>query len=345
VAFLIDTASNNETAVGTPAFTAGLNRLFGAAAIFMSIAIVRQLINLGATYVGEQVAWTATNALRADLAYHCLLLDMSFHKAHKPGELIERVDGDVNQLANFFSQLVIQLGSNILLVIGVLVLLWVADWRVGLSITAVAICGMVVLRYLRTKTVPRWQALRQVEADLFGYLEEWLHGTEAIRSAGAEPFVMRQLYHLIRERWLKMRSAMRMNVFVMNLPVGVFAFAYSAAYIFGDTLLQNNTLTIGGVYLIFYYLDVIRDPLWRITRQVEDLQRAAASINRLVLLWQEQPTMHDGPGVSFAPRPLSVQFDQVSFHYADDPETTLISLWRPAPFWACWDARVVVNRP
>ncbi len=69
---------------------------------------------LGAvTYLGENVAWTATNALRAELAWHCLNLDMSFHNDHTPGEMIERIDGDVTELANFFSQFVVTLIGNV----------------------------------------------------------------------------------------------------------------------------------------------------------------------------------------------------------------------------------------
>lgn len=323
VAFFIDTASE-PAASGTAAFQQGLNRLLGAAALFMCIAIVRQGIAIAAAYVGENVAWTATNALRADLALHCLRLDMAFHKQHKPGELIERVDGDVNKLANFFSQLFIQLTSNLLLVLGVVVLLWLVDWRVGLSMTAVALGGVLALNYLRTKTVPRWEALRQAEATLFGYLEEWLTGTETIRTNGAEPYILQRMLRLGRERWLKMRDAMRINVFVFNLPLGIFTFAYFAAYIFGTSLFRTSALSIGGVYLIFYYIDVIKDPLWQINRQVEDLQRAAASIQRIMALQREQPTMQDGPGVTPANGPLAVTFDHLSFFYADDPKTMIL---------------------
>ncbi len=95
-----------------------LSELVKTALLFMAVALLAQLFKVTATYVGERVAWTATNELRADLALHCLKLDMTFHKAHKPGELIERVDGDVNQLATFFSELLIQLVSNFLLISG-----------------------------------------------------------------------------------------------------------------------------------------------------------------------------------------------------------------------------------
>src|SRR5581483_7791232 len=76
-----------------------LRSLLIAAGLFIAIALATQLLSLAATYVSEIVAWSTTNDLRADLALHCLRLDMAFHKARTPGELIERIDGDVTALA------------------------------------------------------------------------------------------------------------------------------------------------------------------------------------------------------------------------------------------------------
>src|SRR5512145_931950 len=102
---------------------------------FLGIALLQQLVTVSVTYLGQNVAWTATNALRAELAEHCLALDMSFHNAHTPGELIERIDGDVTEMANFFSQFVIMLVGNALLLAGILAVLFREDWRIGLVFT------------------------------------------------------------------------------------------------------------------------------------------------------------------------------------------------------------------
>jgi ATP-binding cassette subfamily B protein len=83
-------------------------------------------------------------------------------------------------------------------------------------------------------------------------------------------------------------------------------------------------ITIGELFLIFYYIDLLRGPLWEILHQVEDLQRAAASINRISQLRQVQPTIHDGDGVPFSPGPLEVAFKEVTFHYEDDVETNVL---------------------
>ena len=83
--------------------------LTGAGVLFLAVSLAQQGATVGTVYWGQRVAWTATNALRLDLAAHLLRLDPTYHQAHTPGELIERVDGDVNALADFFSNLAIEL--------------------------------------------------------------------------------------------------------------------------------------------------------------------------------------------------------------------------------------------
>ncbi|HCI80495.1 MAG TPA: ABC transporter ATP-binding protein, partial [Ktedonobacter sp.] len=69
--------------------------------------ILGQIVAIGEAYIAENVGLTATNQLRADLMLHCLRLDPVFYTTHTPGELIERVDGDVHKLSNFFSRLML----------------------------------------------------------------------------------------------------------------------------------------------------------------------------------------------------------------------------------------------
>lgn len=89
----------------------GLNSLLAVAVLFMGVAVLNQVFNAAATYVTQVVRWRTTNELRADLARHCLGLDMGFHNARTAGEMISRVDEDINLLSNFLSQFVIHPGT------------------------------------------------------------------------------------------------------------------------------------------------------------------------------------------------------------------------------------------
>src|SRR4051794_15312329 len=128
---------------------APLDALVWMALQFLATAFAQQVLLIGAAAVGERVAWTATNALREDLALHCMHLDLTFHKAHTPGELIERVDGDVALLSSFFSQFAILVIGNGLFLLGVLVLLFREDWHIGLAFSALVAIGLGIQLRLR----------------------------------------------------------------------------------------------------------------------------------------------------------------------------------------------------
>ena len=113
-----------------------VGRLVGVALLFTLVALVQQAVNVVATYTSGRVGWTATNALRGDLARHCLGLDMSFHNRHTPGEMIERVDGDAEELGSFFSTFVVHVLGSMLLLAGILVLLFREEWQAGLTLTS-----------------------------------------------------------------------------------------------------------------------------------------------------------------------------------------------------------------
>jgi len=136
----IDAASASASAAAT---TPGA--LAWIAGLFAGTAVLGNIASGLASYVGEDVAWSATNALRADLARHTLGLDMSFHKAHTAGEMIERIDGDVTALSNFFSQFVVKVAGTFVLMAGVLAAMYIEDWRIGATMTLYALLVLLVL--------------------------------------------------------------------------------------------------------------------------------------------------------------------------------------------------------
>ncbi len=288
------------------------------AAGFIALALVQQIVAVSATYVGENVAWRATNALRAELAAHCLRLDMSFHNDTSPGELIERIDGDVHELAMFFSRLVILIVGNILLLFGIIVVMFYEDWRLGIAFGVFALLTIYGLNSVRSIAVPHDKALRETNADLFGFLEERLSGTEDIRANGSVPFVLRGLFELQTKILGIWQTAWNMH-FVVRLVAGLMLMGgFTIAFIGGYSLYREGSISIGTAYLIIYYMGLMARPIRELTNQVESLQNIGASIERLSDLRAIQPQIVSGSGAEIAHGPLAVAFDDVSFGYLED---------------------------
>jgi ABC-type multidrug transport system fused ATPase/permease subunit len=296
--------------------------LFRAALVFLGVALATQVLSVANTYLGENVAWTATNALRYDLTAHCLKLDQSFHKAHTPGELIERIDGDVNLLSNFFSRMVIYVLANAVLLVGILAMLYREDWRVGLCLSCFAALALVILIRIRTIAIPYWAESRQQMAEFYGFLGERLGGTEDIRANGAQGHVMRGFYELTRQRYPVAIKAGMTSYGMWMTNVTVFGTGIAVAYALSAYLWRTEAITIGTVYLIVYYTQLLSRPIAQIRAQITDLQQADASIGRIRALLGTPSKLCEGTGGPLPSGALPVAFQDVSFSY-DEGDTVL----------------------
>ncbi|GIJ44252.1 helicase [Virgisporangium aliadipatigenens] len=294
---------------------AALSTLQLSAVVFVLLTVVRQVFVAVAGYVGEDVSWAATNRLRIDLTRHCLELDMSFQHEYPPGVLVERIDGDVSTLSEFFSTFVFNVIGRVLLSAGIIVLTFVVDWRVGALLLCFAVMVTVVLRRLQGISIPHLRALRQTKSDLSGFLEEQLVSTEDVRANGARPYVMWRLSRHLDELVRRTRSSrVASRVFSSALEVSV-AIAGAAVLGFGAVLLQRGTMTIGGIYLAFYYTALLAQSLTSLTFQIDQLQSAFAGMQRISALYYRVGAVPDTGTERVADGPFDVVFDRVRFGY------------------------------
>ncbi|MEA5569270.1 ABC transporter ATP-binding protein [Anabaena sp. UHCC 0399] len=290
-------------------------KLFLAAFLFIAVALITQAMSITATFYGENVAWTATNALRADLVEHCLRLDLSFHKYRTPGELVERIDGDVQNLSEFFSKFTIHILGNLLMMLGVIVVLFYEDWRAGLAILLFALIALSTLIKLRTIAVLHWRGYRQFSAEFFGFLGEQLTGIEDIRANGAKNYVMHRFYKIIRN-WLPIFHKARFADTILWVTTnGIFTLGSIISLTVGAYLWSQQAITIGTVYLLYYYTTILSEPIEQIRNQFEDLQQADASIYRITDLLQVQSQLSASGDKLIPPGALSIAFKNVSFSY------------------------------
>jgi ATP-binding cassette subfamily B protein len=288
------------------------------ALLFIGLVIANQLITALAGYMSEDISWRATNALRAELTSHCLNLDMSFHKAHTPGELIERVDGDIAMLSNFFSRFVFYVLGRVLLLLGIITLTFSVDWHIGLLLLVFVLLIIILLHPLQGIAVPRFLAARQISAELASFLEERLSSIEDIHSNGAQAYVMLKFNQLARRMLHATRlSSVTGRFFSSTVEISL-ALTVAAVLTLGAYLLHSGQMSLGTIYVTYYYTTLLSQSLYAITFQINQLQSATASIQRITELYHTSSAIIDGPGVPLPAGPLQVKFNGVSFGYTPE---------------------------
>jgi len=294
------------------------NILIETAIIFIGIIFMQQLLAILITYLGKSIGWTSTNALRTDLVEHCLGMDMEFHKSLKPGELIERIDGDVAILLNFFSQLIVVVISNVMLVIGVLILLFREDWMIGLAQTVFVVIATFILIQVQSVAVPHWKLVRELTGKFYGFIGEQITSTEDIKSSGAISNTMNN-FHEFLQKWLPLRrKATVMGYSMYFVLLALIGISNTIALGLGAYLRQKGIVTIGTIYLFYNYTSYLVTPIDQIRRQLQNLQAAEASIWRIDELFNRKSKLGDIAGKILENTPFDIFVNNVNFEYEEN---------------------------
>ncbi len=306
-------------AVSTPRAAAPLAALWTLAGLFLAATLAAQGARLGASYLAQQVGWAATNRLRRDLAAHCLALDLCFHHAHPPGEMIERIDGDVGELAGAFSDVVLQVAGAALTIAAVIAVLTLQDWRVGLLIGALAVAAFGVLALTRNLSVGAVSAERASRSELAGFLEERIGGLDDIRANAGEAHVMRRLTAITGVLAARNLRAGLVGRAVWVMTAAMFVSSSLAALALGVWLFQRGEASLGAVYLFVQYAAMMREPFYLVGSQLQEMQRAGASLRRVQGLLALRPALADGTLADWSGGAPAVGFEHVSFAYGAAP--------------------------
>jgi ABC-type multidrug transport system fused ATPase/permease subunit len=290
------------------------------AVLYVVAILVQQGFRVATAWLGEIVGWLTTNQLRADLMAHCLQLDPDFHATHTPGEMIERVDGDVTGLSQFFAQFLLTVVGNVLLLFGVLVVVGVQNPYAGAVLSGFAVVSLVSLIAIRRIAAGPSERMRESSAALFGYLEERIVATQDIRSSAAEAHVFRGFYDHARLRIKRVTRARIANSFA-GATNAVLAFVANAlAFGLPALLVGRGRITLGAAFVLYFYTQLLMQPLTNVSDQVQGLQQAIAGGRRVLAVLGLRSAVVDGPGAELPAGPLAVTFADVGFGYGDDPD-------------------------
>lgn len=302
----------------------GVGVLIAGAGAFLAITLVADALQLFITYAAVRLAWRIGNRLRQDLARHALGLDLTWHGGHSPGLLIERIDGDVEAIVRFSSTAVLNLLGNAVLLAGTLVAAFVIEWRAGLLIGVVAAAAVAVMRRLRRAAVGAFDAEREVQANLYGDLEERLGGLEDLRANGAADYVVHRLHTASSKWWHIARRASFLGDGAYALAAATFSLGSVATLAFAIYLNLQGQLSLGATLALFRFAQMVRQPLESVAEQLTEFQRAIAGSRRAARLLATRPALVDGPGTPLPSGPLEVEFDNVVFAYPDEPEQAVL---------------------
>lgn len=295
----------------------GSSRLMLLASGYLAAAIAGQTARMLTAWLASRLAWGGANRLRERLAGHVLGLDLGFHAAHTPGELIERVNGDVDAVSDFVVAFLLDVVASVLLLGGMLIVVCFVDPQLGgVLVVYYALAALAVGRAQR-RAVPYQARARAVGALLMGQLEERLAAAEELRANGAGEHVVHRFWQASAASY---DADLRASLVGSSLIAGTSAaFALGTAIVLGLAAWAQQTgrITVGTTVLLFQYTLMVRTPFERLFDQLRQYQAALAGVARIRELLAQRRELPEpvDPVPLPACGPLELRLDRVGFAY------------------------------
>ena len=297
-----------------------MGALYFVGTVVFLIFCARAAASVGQRLVMAYAVQNVSADMRKHLLAHMLTLDSAFFSTNSPGQLIERVQGDVGRINSVWSGILVALSRDLVSLVGLFgVALWI-DWRW----TLVAIVGvpllilpsLMVQRYIRkrsgeTRVIAGWISTR---------LDEVFHGINPIKLNSLEGYQTGRYAQIIRDGIkanLKVAKGTAAVPALIDIMTGV---GFFGVLLFGGSEIISGEKTAGEFMAFFTAMGLAFDPIRRLGNLSGQIQTAAASAERLSEVLDTRPSV-TSPA---APKPVPLQapeivIDQVSLAYGDLP--------------------------
>jgi ATP-binding cassette subfamily B protein len=259
-------------------------------------------------------------ALKQRLFDHILSLDISFFDKHPVGRLMARVESDTESLRLLFTNTVVLVVADLLLLAGIYAVLFYYNWRMAaVLLVSIPLIGLLVWIFHRL-TTHRFLEVRKRMAEVTASLTEFLQGISII-----------QIFHrggYARRRVFKVNEAKFSEDAFVNIAVCVF---FNTVFFFeyvkiGLVLVLGSTfgLTFGTMVMFLLYIWRSFEPIFRTSEQLSNFQKAVAGAKRIFALLSEKSRLLDpAHPATWDGLCKSIRFENVWFSYTDDDNYVL----------------------
>ena len=274
--------------------------------------------------IGEQLSWDMCDHLRVKLFGRIFSYDLQYHKMSAQGSFLERLEGDIGLLSGFFSSMMIDIAGSLLTVAGVLIVFYLRFPAFGLFFTILSV-GILLLFLKTQKPIARlWKEERDIENELLGDFSQDIAAYEDIAGLKKQNFVL----DIMKEKFGMLEKRYEKAAFWGNIPATAFYSLLNMAegfvFFLGIYLIGKGQLTLGGLYLILSYAELLNTPFWYLKQEFADMPKVIAALRRIrEVAGGEKKGMIDKADMptSFSahkPEDNSLRFKGVSFGYLPD---------------------------
>lgn len=270
------------------------------------------------SWLGERVS----SDIAKKLFSRILQFDPSFFETHSSGEMQSRIMNDATVLETVISSSLSSALRNVLLLIGGMVLLVMAN--VKLTLLVLGLIPIVILPILffgkKVRSLSREGQLKV--AQVSSYLNETLSNIKTVQAYNHQSVDEQYFNTLVETAFSTATARIKKRALLVTLVI-VLIFGGIAGLIWiGGQDVALGKITGGSLAAFIFYAVIVAGSLGALSEVYGDLQRALGALERLSELWSKTDSILLQSQASVAAPVLfnSVSLENISFAYPSSPD-------------------------
>lgn len=281
-----------------------------AASYLANIFRIRWMNELGQSVIFD---------LRKHLFTHVQGLSHRFFESRSAGSILVRIMNDINSLQELFTNGVINLLMDMILLIGIFVILFTLSPELTLAVMVILPIMFFISTSLRRNIRRSWQTVRLKQSKLNSHLNESIQGIRVTQSFTQERENMSFFDGINTETFESWREASQKNAMFRPLVELTNALGTAVLIWFGTYLIQGNDLSIGVFVSFAFYLGMFWEPISRLGMVYNQLLMGMASSERIFEFLDEQPIVSEkSNAVDLQDIKGNIDFENVVFSYDEN---------------------------
>lgn len=244
------------------------------------------------------------------------------------GSLVTRVASDTNQLSDLFTNTIVNLIKNMLMLVGVTVVMFAIDWRVSLILVAFMPIILISSWIFRNKSRANYRKVRHSFSVMNAFLNENISGMKITQIFNQEEQKETE-FERLNDEIIKNRKT-DIKIFAAYRPFVTLVYYIALALVLGFGVyfcLKHGVVSLSfiglstiGVIQIFYSLvSKFFNPIQNLADQLNALQKAFTSCERLYNLLETKPDFRDKEGaIEIEHFNGDIEFKNVWFAYKEN---------------------------
>lgn len=257
------------------------NALLAVALTMVSVGILGTVLSGVSRYLHTRLSGQILFSLRDALYQHLQKLSPSFYSQWRMGDLFTRLDGDVAEIQRFAVDALFSAISNLLGLLGALILLVSLSWKLALLVLVLVPLELLWLRWMRRKVESNSRALREKASDISSFMVETLPAMKFIQAAVQEEREARRLRELSGNYLQQLLRLQLTEFFTQAVPNLLTSITRATAFIIGGYWVIQGTWQLGALIAFSTYLGMVIGPAQSLLGLYVSIQRMSVSLTRV----------------------------------------------------------------